>query len=203
MAIPFQTSQVVTAIEMNELARAHWRKTTAKTVVNTITETDLLNGEFTIDAGAMSTNRMLRLTASGDWINNTGAAVATPRLKLKFGATTVVDSNVLAAAWAAHADRRGWRLIAEIANLGAANAQLVTINMDAYGAVGGTSAAAGFTIGEGVITTATGISTFKMIGASSGAVDTTTAQTLVLTVTLATANALEDMKLSYAAVELV
>jgi hypothetical protein len=202
MAIPFATAEVVTAVEMNELPRAHWRKTTAKQVVNTITETDLLNGEVTIDAGAMSTNRMLRLTALGDWINNTGAAVATPRLKLKLGATTLLDTNVMAAGWAAAADRRGWRIVAEIANLGAANSQIAELNILGYIGVAATAAAA-FTTGEGVTSITLGSSLFQAYAVSSGAVDTTAAQALALTVTLATANALEDMKLSYAVVELV
>jgi hypothetical protein len=79
---------------MNELARAHWRKTTSKQVLNTITATDLLNGEITIDAGAMSTNRMIRLTAFGDWVQTSAGATDVPRFKVKLGATTLIDTGV-------------------------------------------------------------------------------------------------------------
>jgi hypothetical protein len=201
MAIPFATAEVVTAVEMNELARAHWRKTTAKVVANTVTETDLLNGEITIDAGAMSTNRMLRLTAIGDWINNTGAAVGTPRLKLKLGATTIVDSNVIATNWSTSALRTPWRLVAEIENLGATNSQWTHL----MGSGILNNPAAGFstaTTGEGAMV-AVSPATLALSVANSSAVDTTAAQALALTVTLATANALEDMTLKFATVEIV
>jgi hypothetical protein len=202
MAIPFATAEVVTAVEMNELARAHWRKTTAKVVANTITETDLLNGEITIDAGAMSTNRMLRLTAVGDWINNTGAGVATPRLKLKLGATTIIDSNVVAAGWSALAQRFPWKIEVEIQNLGAANSQWTAFLLSSVlGTASATTQA--LTTGEGGIQIFNTQLDFRVIAGNSSAVDTTAAQALVLTVTLATANALEDMTLKFATVEIV
>jgi hypothetical protein len=43
----------------------------------------------------------------------------------------------------------------------------------------------------------------RALGGNGGAVDTTVAQALGLTVTLATASALEDMTLKYANVEIV
>jgi len=200
MAIPFATSQIMIASEANELARAHWRKTTVKTVVNTLTETDLLNGEITIDAGAMSTNRTLRLTAWGDAINNTGAAVATPRFKLKLGATTLVDSNVIAATWGQSASRFPWRLAVEIKNLGATNSQWTSLSFDLFASiVAGTSVA--LTTGEGW--TSPFANDLRALAGVASAVDTTAAQALAFTVTLATANALEDVTLKAADVEVV
>jgi hypothetical protein len=201
MAIPFATAEVVTAVEMNELARAHWRKTTAKVVANTVTETDLLNGEITIDAGAMSTNRMLRITASGDLINNTGGTVGTPRLKLKLGSNTLIDTNTIAAVWATSASRFPWKIETLIQNLGAANSQWTDFLIFAtFNAVSGQN---GLTTGEGIGGTLSTTASWDIHGGIASAVDTTAAQALVLTVTLATANALEDMTLKFASVEIV
>jgi hypothetical protein len=97
---------------------AVYRKTTSKQVVNTVTETDLLHGEITIAAGLMGTNGVLRFTAWGDQINNSGATQSTPRLKLKLGATTLLDTNVVAAVWSTNAARWGWRITVEIINQG-------------------------------------------------------------------------------------
>jgi hypothetical protein len=202
MAVPFQTAEVVTAVEMNELARAHWRKTTAKVVANTVTETDLLNGEITIDAGAMSTNRMLRLTALGDSINNTGGTVAIPRIKLKLGATTIIDSNVLAAVWGTSTNRLPWRFDVLIQNLGAANSQWSDLSFR-QSIAGGIAGVAAMTTGEGVTVTTASNNVWEIRAAGTSAVDTTAAQALALTTTLATANALEDMTLKFATVELV
>ena len=125
------------------------RKTTAKQVVNTVTETDLLNGEITVGAAAMGSNGMLRLTASGDLINNTGANQALMRLKVKLGATTIFDTNALpAASWAASASRWGWRIGVEIMNLGATNSQWSTLDGRLTGALLSPNLST-FTTGEG------------------------------------------------------
>jgi hypothetical protein len=50
----------------------------------------------------------------GDWVNNTGGAQSRlPRFKLKLGATTLIDTNVMAEAWAEPAPL-GWRIDALI-----------------------------------------------------------------------------------------
>jgi hypothetical protein len=201
MPIPFATAEIVTPAEMNELARAHWRKTTAKQVVNTVTETDLLNGEITIDAGAMSTNRMLRLIAIGDLINNTAATQAAPRLKLKLGATTIIDTGALAASWATNAGRFGWEINCKIANLGAANSQWSSMLADMAASTAAANAV--LTTGEGFYTGMGGADLLRVTGGNSSAVDTTAAQALALTVILPVANAALDMTLKYASVEIV
>jgi hypothetical protein len=189
--------QWVTGVPLSAI----YRKTTSKVVVNTVAETDLLNGEITVAANAMSTNRALRLTAFGDLINNTGAAVATPRIKLKLGATTLVDSSVVAAAWSALASRLPWRITALIQNLGAANSQWADMAFKADPIIAVASNIV-VTTGEGLVVTS--LNDFWSIGAgNAGAVDTTLAQLLALTVTLPTANALEDMTLKGALVEIV
>lgn len=201
MAIPFSPGEVVAADELNELARAHWRKTTSTQVVSTVTETDLLNGEITIDAGAMATSRMLRLTAAGDWLNNTGSNQITPRFKLKLGATTLIDTATIASNWTSNAGRMGWHLLAEIKNLGATNSQWTTLLMDMAGFFTGAGAAT-FTTGEGVNEILAG-NLAKLVGGNSSAVDTTLAQALAFTVTLPVSNASCDVTLKTADIEVV
>jgi hypothetical protein len=200
--IPVQAAEIVDLVYLNEVARAHWRKTTAKVVVNSAVETDLLNGEITIDAGAMSTNRALRLTAAGDLINNTGAAVGTPRLKLKLGATTIIDTNVLAVTWGTNVARFRWEAQALIMNLGATNSQWTSFSATSELPI----AVSGFvapTTGEGLLSSFTTTDMLHVGAGNASAVDTTAAQALALTVTLPTANTLEDMTLKFAIVEVV
>jgi hypothetical protein len=199
--IPVTPGELVDTGYLNEVARAHYRKTTSKQVVNTVAETDLLNGEITIGAGAMSTNRAVRLTAWGDLAQSTGANIAWPRYKLKLGATTLIDTNVVAAVWASVGVRWGWRISAEILNLGATNSQWASI--DARWSAGVAAAgAATFTTGEGQLAiTANNLA--YALGGNTSAIDTTVAQALALTVTLPTANATEDVTLKGAYVEIV
>lgn len=177
-----------------------YRKTTTKQVVNTTTETDLLNGEITIAGNAIGVNGVARLTAWGDLINNTGGTVASPRYKVKLGATTLIDTNIVAASWATASVRLGWRIVVEIMNLGTTGSQWVSF--DAKWAASTTTATATFTTGEGTLAY-TGQNNAYAIGTTSSSVDTTAAQALALTVTLPTANALEDVTLKGAIVELL
>jgi hypothetical protein len=182
-----------------------WRKTVAnKTVVNTITETDLLNGEITIDAGVMSTNRMVRLTAMGDLLNNSGGTVATPRLKLKLGTTVLVDTGALAAAWATSVGFFCWRVDAVVQGIGASTTDVWTdMSMDANMLVA--ASVSGFpTVGEGAVSTLLATNSWKAhIGNYNASMNTAVANALVLTVTLATANANENMRLMAACAEIV
>lgn len=185
-----------------------YRKTTSKQVVNTVTETDLLNGEITVAANAIGASGVLRLTLFGDWKQNSGAATDVPRLKLKLGATTLLDSNVTGSTVAANSSSRtAWRFVCEIANLGAANSQWVTLLGELPYGFGTTTGAAAFTTGEGVLTammvSATQTGFARYFGSNSGAVDTTAAQVLAFTVTLPTANVSVDMTLKGALVEIV
>lgn len=199
--LPVTPDELVDIDYLNEVARAHWRKNTAKVVSNTVAETDLLNGEITIDAGAMSTNRGLRLTAWGDIQNNTGVTENSPRFRLKLGGTTLVDTNVVSAAWATHTDNRPWRLVAEIINLGAANSQEVVFDLDGYFAAA-SSGTVSFTTGDG----AHGVnnSIWKIIGGTIGtAVDTSAAAALALGVVLPVASTSLNVALRAATVELL
>lgn len=186
-----------------------YRKTTAKQVVNTVAETDLLNGEITIGAGVLGTTGLLRLTAIGDWIQNSGGATDVPRFKLKLGGTTLIDTNVNGGAFiSSSAFRNGWRFQALIALLGAANSQWVDFN----GIIGnaGTSAIAAnaFTTGEGrwsapLFSVTPGSNFVIYEGGNAGAVDTTLAAALALSVTLPAASATLDVTLKHALVEIL
>jgi hypothetical protein len=178
-----------------------YRKTTAKQVVSSTVETDLLNGEITIGAGVLGTVNALRLTASGDWINNTGANQITPRFKLKLGATTLLDTAVIATNWSSNAARMGWKVEATIQNLGATNSQWAQLVMDMSGFFTGAGAAT-FTTGEGINQIITA-NLAKILGANAGTVDTTAAQALAFTVTLPVSNAACDVTLKQAIVEII
>lgn len=189
---------------LNRVSLARWRKTTSKQVVNTVSEADLLNGEITIGAGCMMTDRGLYLKAWGDGVNNTGATVTSPRFKLKLGSATLLDTDALANAFTTSATRRSWRIEAEILNT-AASSQWASLKGGAFIPVP-TANATGFATGEGaaVVFPITGsLGKFEFLGEAAATVDTTIANLLQLTVTLATANASHDVTLKGAIVELV
>ena len=102
-----------------------FKKNVAKQVVNTITETDLLNGEFTVGAGVLGTNGLLRLTVEGDSVQNSGATQSyAPRFKAKLGGNLLLDTGALGvgnADFPANASRKGWKFVVEIQALDAAN----------------------------------------------------------------------------------
>lgn len=183
------------------------RKTTAKTVTDTVTDTDLLNGEISVAANALVTTGLLRLTAWGDWLTNTGSSTDLPRFKLKLGSTptVVLDTNVTGTAVATSgATRYGWRIIAEVMNLGAANSQWVTIGLEigyARAATGG----AVFATGEGVYDAIrpSGPAVARALGANSAAIDTTAPMAVLLTVINPSATATCETKLYGALVEIL
>lgn len=181
-----------------------YRKTTAKAVNTTVAATDLLNGEITVAANAMGSTGMLRLTAIGDMLNNSGGAVAPPRFQLLFGGTTIFDTGALGADFAnAAATRRGWRVKVEIFNT-ASGAQVCFFKLD-----GALNAAASngvaFTTGEGNYVVVGGSAATVMLadGYNSASVDTTAAKALVLNVINGSASASYETKLTSALVEII
>lgn len=85
------------------------RTLTDVSVANTVTETDLVS--LTIPAAAVAAGDLVRLTVSGDALNNTGLGVDyTYRFKL--GATTVLATAAVSVA--AATNRRTWRLVVDI-----------------------------------------------------------------------------------------
>lgn len=199
--IPVAPGELVDVGYLNEVARAHYRKLTLKQVVNTVAETDLLNGEITVGAGAMSTNRQLRLKAFGSLTQNSGGAQVFPRLKLKLGATTLIDTGTASASWATQTWTGAWSLEALITNAGAANSQVASLNLMAALAVGGATAGLP-TTGFGIYG-ATGDDLLKAVMGNTAAVDTTVAQALALTVILPAASANISWNLYFATAEIL
>jgi hypothetical protein len=79
MAAPVILEQVVTELD----------------IVDTATETDLLS--FSVPANTLGTTHALRVTIRADYLNNS-AATKTYTLKIKYGATTMYDDIITAAA---------------------------------------------------------------------------------------------------------
>jgi len=179
-----------------------YRKTTSKTVNTTVAETDLLNGEITVAANVMSTNKLLRLTAWGDWKQNSGGAADLPRFKLLFGGATLIDSNATGGTVANSATRRGWKIVAEILNLGATNSQWATMKADVGAGSVSAAASASPTTGEGTYSLATNVFGL-LIASNTGAVDTTAGCALALSVINASNNANYETKLTGALVEII
>lgn len=152
---------------------------------------------------------MLRLTAFGDYINNSGGARVAQRFKLKLGSTTLFDTGTpVGAAQIASAARYGWRLNATILNT-ATNAQVcyfdLTVTVNAQGTAQGLNSL--FTTGEGTVVNLSNVGTsFADViysAYNSAAVDTTSSQALVLSVINPTATATYDTTLKGAVVEII
>lgn len=165
-----------------------YSKTTTKDVVNTVTETDLLNGEITLAANILGANGYADIIATGDYLNNSGAG-RTFQLKLKLGTTTIWDSGA-SSATNAGANRRGWTFRARLWNENSASAQTLAGLF-----VMGSAAAA--TTGWGAIEGA-GTSVFGSGLGGTGTLDTTSSKLLELTVIHSTNNANLSMRLQKA-----
>lgn len=111
--------------------------TSVATVASTATETSVFS--YTVPGGTLSTNRALRITLIGDYLNNNSADTFT--LKLKYGATTV-----LTAAWSTSSN----------ANRGAVLAQFL---LSAAGATGAQVAGGWASLAEGPDNNAAGTMT--------------------------------------------
>ena len=154
-----------------------WRKETSKTVNNTVTETDLLNGEFTLKGNALGVNGTLRLVMAGDWLQNSGSNTGPPRFKFKVGAgpTTIIDTNTGTAS-ASSVNRKAWEIVVEIRNLGATGSQWTSIE----GSVmydGANAAGVVFTTGEGIYSI--GVQGMCLIiGGNAMSLDTTADQSI-------------------------
>lgn len=77
------------------LVRILDRDTTTNDVVGTITETTVYT--FSVPGGSLSTNRALRLTLVGDYLNNTGAGSAFT-IRGRWGGTLAFTANIASVA---------------------------------------------------------------------------------------------------------
>lgn len=168
-----------------------YRKVTEKDVVNTVTETDLLNGEITIAAGVMSTNRMLQASLLIDYLNNTGGNQDIA-LAIKLGGTTLWSDLT---SMTTSASRRALWLNIKIMNLNSASVQFLS-GFYSFSAEGGATTGLGDLNAQAPRQSAI---------ASNGtvAVNTAVAQAFVVTATHGTANASLSCRLKSALVEVL
>jgi hypothetical protein len=150
--------------------------------VTTIAETDLLNAEFTLAANALGLAKLLRLTAWGDGVQNSAGTTAFPKFKFKLGATVLIDTGTCAAQFASSATRFPWRITVEVKNLAATNVQLVYFELSLGKQGAAVSSFGAFTTGEGSYSSTTSGAPTLATGYNAGAVDTTAAQAVVLSV---------------------
>lgn len=149
-------------------------KTNTVTIGNTTTETNIFS--TTIPGGSLSTGNVIRFAIRGDILQNSGAS-RTFTIKVTYGGTTLYNGT--SSALSVTTDRRPYVFEGTIAAAGATNSQTFT------GCILVGSATAP-TTGLGAITT-----TLPLMGAIGGSssVDSTSAQTLAVTVTLSAASA--------------
>lgn len=177
-----------------------YRKTTAKQVLNTVTETDLLNGEITLAAGVLGTTKVAKIDLWGDWVQNTGGTALVPTFKLKLGATTLIAWQTSTYNVANSATRYAWQYAALIAAQNATNAQTCSLTgyLTSASVVGTANQDTTLTTGEGVQSAVLGANGHAMAQVSaynSATVDTTQAQALTFTTTNASSTATYDVTL--------
>lgn len=200
--IPVAVGELVGTDYLNEVARAHWRKATAQTVAGTITETDLLNGEFTIAAGAVDATHGLLLLACGIWKQNSGGPLGPPLFRLKLGGTTLLDTNASAATVLNDVGSYLWEVAAFIQNQNATNSQFVKMSGEIYHAGVAAATFAAFTTGTGTyrgfIVTGDALEPLRFNGYNTAAIDMTAARLLELKVINPSNNANYSITLNHA-----
>jgi hypothetical protein len=185
-----------------------YRKTTPKIVNTTVAATDLLNGEITLAANDLGTNKVLKLAAHGDWKQNSGGNADPPRFQLLLGGTVLLDTGVpTGMAITTTATRFGWWIDATIAEVnGATNQQSVSIRGHVSHGVYNVMAWSAFATGEGsygVAGTGAGPFMSHLVGWNAGAKDGTTALALALNVINASASANYETALKDALVQIL
>ena len=166
------------------------RNVAVNEIVNTATETELYN--YTIPAGLLSTNKGVRVTIDGDYLNNSGSS-ETFTVRVKFGSTTMyadATGNL-----GSGATRYPTKMVLELFNLDATNDQHVGMAL-----LVGTN---------GSPTTGVGVLTNGLVGSAGGVVsgvaaeDTTGALDLVVTIQHATAAATISFRAHIRLIELL
>jgi hypothetical protein len=150
-----------------------------------------------IAANDMSTNKMLRLTLIGDYLfNNNGADTFT--LRIKFGGTTFF-AHATSFGGTIGANRQPWHMYLMVANLGAANSQMIEGQL-----IGPLANVGAPTTGIGNLNVASGSDLGAEFGISTlGTIDTTAAKTLDVTAQWSATSANDSFRTRYALLELV
>lgn len=153
------------------------RDVTTADVVNTTVETAVYS--FSVPGGTLGTNRALRLTLIGDYLNNS-AGTRTLEMRTKYGGTTIFDQAITAIA--IDTVRRGFSFVTMLSAQNATNAQVAS-TIGVLGALGSADGAA-VSIASGTLSADPFEVTHNAV-----AVDSTLAQTLEVTLQHNVANA--------------
>jgi hypothetical protein len=116
-----------------------------KDVNTTSAQVSVFSAAPTIYAGTLGTNRGLRINVLGDVLQNAGATLRGFTLRFKYGATTFATVDTVGT-YGQSATRRGWKSVAELVAIGAANAQIghaFILAASTVGIVGGAANAFG------------------------------------------------------------
>lgn len=189
---PFSSGHDLAAADVNDLVGVYDRVTAQIDVVSSIAETTIYTKS--IGAGHMSTDRMLRFTLIGDYLDNAGTTNIT--FRIKFGGTTIVAFTT-ATSIPQDADRQPFELEFKMANLNSASVQFLKgshTTLTAAAAAGLSSAGIFNQPGDGRVNFAT---------AGTVAINTASAQTLVVTAQHASSDANISLRRHYAMLELL
>jgi hypothetical protein len=164
---------------------------------NSLTEESIYSKQ--INANDLSTNKMLRWTSDGDFLYN--VASTSLQIKVKFGATTVIDFT-LPGSTAVSATRLPYHWVLDLQNYGTAN-QLITlaISQVGVGTAGAALASAAWTPTTGIIVGGGGRD--EALVQNTAALDTTANQTLNITAKWSAGAANSSMRQRYALLELI
>jgi len=181
------------------------KKVTAKAVSGTVTETDLLNGQFTLGTPALGATGILTLDLWGDYVQNIANNTALPVLKVKLGSSVLFQWQPLLniAQSLQSASRWGWNYRCIIANANATNSQTASISgMWAFSTASTGSPGANastITTGEGshslVYFAGGGVGVEYLHAYNSSSVDMTASQAVTFTTTNGTASTPYDITL--------
>lgn len=171
------------------------RESSPNDIVNVATEQTLYS--VTVPGNLLATERGVRLTLIGDYLNSSGST-KTLQVKVKYGATTLFDD--VTGTIATNAARRELRIQIDLFNQGATNDQIM-------GGLLALSAVTAATTGRGAIdstafSNATGGTTWWPIGGDS-AEDSTADKTLVVTAQHSVAHASTSIRRMMATLELI
>lgn len=162
---PFPSNHELSSADVNDLVGILDRSTAEFDLVNSAAATALWSK--TVAAAAMSTDRMLRGTIIGDYLNNTGGA-ASLAISLQLGGVAVLADTMTAID--AGATRRPWRFVFEIANLNSASAQFAA-GLFSFGAATAATAGTGDVFADNYVSSlnATTQQNAILAGAATGA----------------------------------
>lgn len=166
------------------------RSTTDVDVVNTLSETAIHS--VTIPANKLGTDKGVRLTILGDILNNSGAN-RNFTIKVKYGTTTLYEDTT-ATPLGADSARRAFFMSLTLSAKGATNSQLLC----GLATISNRGAA---TTGTGKVDIMTNLNGFCLTLEGTAAEDSTSAQTLQVTITWPTAHSSLSWRKRYAVLE--